>query len=149
MVMDTPTSQYTGQESCIRTACHAVRSARHGHTARANAPASPPVGDCIVASEASLHHRWPPEDRKYKATFPVAPPPVPPRPPPVFLHATGSPPPVALAAGQRWRQQASRRPTPPGREPGDGEPARLGQLRPGERQGCGERNVAKHCTSKE
>jgi hypothetical protein len=59
--------------------------------------------------------RW--EDRKYKATFPVAPPPTHPRPPPVFPHATGSPPPVALAAGQRWRQQASRRPAPPGREP--------------------------------
>ena len=33
-----------------------------------------------------------------------------PRPPPVFLRATGSPPPAALAAGQRWRPQASRRP---------------------------------------
>jgi hypothetical protein len=51
------------------------------------------------------------EDRKYKATFPVAPPPAPPRPPPVFLRATGSPPPAALAAGQRWMQQASRRPS--------------------------------------
>jgi hypothetical protein len=51
------------------------------------------------------------EYRKYKATFPVAPPPAPPRPPPVFLRATGSPPPAALAAGQRWRQQASRRPS--------------------------------------
>ena len=60
-----------------------------------------------AAIRGSQHPR---EYRKYKGTFPVAPPPAPPRPPPVFLRATGSPPPAALAAGQRWRPQASRRP---------------------------------------
>src|SRR5215831_16526183 len=37
-----------------------------------------------------------------------------------------APPPAAPAADQRWMQQASRRPAPPRREPGDGEAARLG-----------------------
>jgi hypothetical protein len=36
-----------------------------------------------------------------------------------------APPPAAPAADQRWRQQANRRPAPPGRKPGDGEAARL------------------------
>ena len=63
------------------------------------------------------------EYRKYKATFPVAPLPAPPRPPHVFLRATGSPPPAALAAGQRWRPQAKRRPD--------------GSLRTGSRRGWG------------
>src|SRR5262245_55349445 len=53
--------------------------------------------------------------RKYKATFPVAPPSAPPRTPPVFPCATGYPPPAAPAAGQRWMQQAGRRPAPPRR----------------------------------
>jgi len=89
MVMDTPTSQYAGQESCIRTTCHAVRSARHGRPVRAHVL-------CLSARRGLYCSTWgcpaPSEDRKYKAIFPVAPPPAPLRPQPVFPRATGSPP---------------------------------------------------------
>jgi hypothetical protein len=49
-----------------------------------------------------------------------------PRGRPWTRRAPQAPPPAAPAADQRWMQQASCRSAPPGREPGDGEAARLG-----------------------